>query len=262
MRSRRLAAALIAVVALMVSAVSGCGVAETLIRQVGGEVMTPIDRAPIVGVDAPDASLANTAVVADAARSVVKTRAVSPLCQKILEGTGVVVAPNRVMTNAHAVAGANSFTVSVGGEEHAATVVSFDSDVDISILDVPGLQAPPLMFAEEIAATGTDAVVLGYPGGGDFVATPARIREVIDLEGPDIYRATTVKREVYTIRGTVRQGNTGGPVIDLNGRILGIVFGAAFDDPDTGFALTSNQVSPQMAAVVNTQSVATGDCVR
>ena len=83
---------------------------------------------------------------------------------------------------------------------------------------MPDLPPRPLAFAEKPAATGTDAMVLGYPGGGDFAATPARIRETIELNGPDIYRTTTVTREVYTIRGTVRQGNSGGPLIDRGGR--------------------------------------------
>ncbi len=98
-------------------------------------------------------------------------------------------------------------------------------------------------FAEEPATTGTDAVVMGYPGGGDFVATPARVREIIELNGPDIYRSATVTREVYTIRGSVRQGNSGGPMIDRNGKVLGVVFGAAVDDADTGFVLTAEEVS-------------------
>ena len=100
------------------------------------------------------------------------------------------------------------------------------------------------MFAEGVADSGTDALLLGYPGGGDFVATPVCIREVIELIGPDIYRTTTVKREVYTIRGTVRQGDSGGPLINLDGKALGVVFGAAVDDPDTRFVLTAREVAP------------------
>ncbi|HEX2284074.1 MAG TPA: acid resistance serine protease MarP, partial [Mycobacterium sp.] len=119
----------------------------------------------------------------------------------------------------------------------------------------------PLQFTETPATTGTDAVVMGFPGGGDFVATPARVREVIELNGPDIYRTTTVTREVYTIRGTVRQGNSGGQMIDRNGQVLGVVFGAAVDDPDTGFVLTGNEVSRQLAKLGNTERVATGACV-
>ena len=127
-------------------------------------------------------------------------------------------------------------------------MVSYDPQADISILDVPELAvAAPLQFAQGEAATGTDAVVMGYPGGGDFTATPARIRETIELNGPDIYRTTTVTRQVYTIRGTVRQGNSGGPMIDRSGQVLGVVFGAAVDDADTGFVLTAEEVAKQSA---------------
>ena len=178
------------------------------------DVLQPFGRTPIVAVDAPDAALAGDAVVAATRPSVVKIRGVAPSCQKVLEGSGFVVSPNRVMSNAHVVAGSESVTVEVDGQTYDASVVSYDPDADISILDVPNLPSAPLAFAEAPAETGTDAVVMGYPGGGDFVATPARVREIIELKGPDIYRTTTVTREVYTIRGTVRQGNSGGPMID------------------------------------------------
>ena len=165
------------------------------------------------------------------------------------------------MSNAHVVAGADSVTVQVDGTTYDAQVVSYDHIANISILDVPNLPAQPLLFAEGAAKSGADALVLGYPGGGEFVATPVRIRETIELNGPDIYRTTTVTREVYTIRGTVRQGDSGGPLIDLNGKVLGVVFGAAVDDPETGFALTANEVARQMAKVDSTQAVATGPCI-
>ena len=165
------------------------------------------------------------------------------------------------MTNAHVVAGADSVTVSVDGQEHDATVVSFDPNADISILDVPGLQAPPLDFAHGVALTGTDAVVLGYPGGGPFVAHPARVREVIELNGPDIYRTTTVRREVYTIRGEVGQGDSGGPLIDRSGRVLGMNFGAAVDDPETGFVLTDESGVPACRRCGASEPVPTGECV-
>jgi S1-C subfamily serine protease len=93
-------------------------------------------------------------------------------------------------------------------------------------------------------------------GGGDFVATPVRIREVGELNGPDIYRTTTVTREMNTIRGAVRQGDSGWPIIDLDGKALGVAFGAAVDDPDTGFVLTAREVAPQLAKVGNTVPVA------
>jgi serine/threonine protein kinase len=201
-------------------------------------------------------------VVAQVKPSVVKISGAANSCGKKPEGSGFVVSPNRVMSNAHVVAGADSVTVESNGTTYDAQVVSYDPNADISILDVPNLSAPPLKFAEGEGKSGTDALVLGYPGGGPFVATPARIRDVIQLNGPDIYRKTTVKREVYTIRGTVRQGDSGGPLIDLDGNVLGVVFGAPVDDPDTGFVLTATEVSRQMAMVDSTQPVATGPCIQ
>ncbi|BBZ19532.1 acid resistance serine protease MarP [Mycolicibacterium gadium] len=225
------------------------------------DVLQPFGRTPIVAVDAPDAALAGDPAVTATRPSVVKIRGVAPGCQKVLEGTGFVVAPNRVMSNAHVVAGAESATVEVDGRTYDAYVVSYDPQADISILDVPDLTATPLEFTQGEAATGTDAVVMGYPGGGDFVATPARIRETIELNGPDIYRNTTVTRQVYTVRGSVRQGNSGGPMIDRTGKVLGVVFGAAVDDADTGFVLTAEEVGRQFDKINNTQRVATGSCV-
>lgn len=225
------------------------------------DVLQPFGRTPIVAVDAPDAALAADPVVAATRPSVVKIRGVAPGCQKVLEGTGFVAAPDRVISNAHVVAGSESVTVDADGQTYDAFVVSYDPKTDISILDVPNLPSAALPFVDTPATTGTDAVVMGYPGGGDFVATPARVREVIELSGPDIYRTTTVEREVYTIRGSVRQGNSGGPMIDQEGRVLGVVFGAAVDDADTGFVLTANEVSHQLAQLNNSERVPTGACV-
>jgi S1-C subfamily serine protease len=225
------------------------------------EVLQPFGRTPIVNVDAPDATLIDDPVVATVRPSVTKIRGVAPGCQKVLEGTGFVVSPNRVMSNAHVVAGSETVTVEADGQTFEATVVSYDPDADISILDVPGLPSAPLPFAEAPAETGTDALVLGFPGGGEFQATPARVRETIELQGPDIYKKKTVDRQVYTIRGTVRQGNSGGPMIDRQGQVLGVVFGAAVDDAETGFVLTAKEIGRQLARIGNTQAVATGVCV-
>lgn len=223
-------------------------------------LVLPIGQ-PIVAVDAPDAALANSPTVAAARGSVVKIRGVAPSCQKVLEGSGFVIAPNRVMSNAHVVAGAETVTVEVDGQSYDATVVSYDPNEDISILAVPDLPAPPLLFHDAEAKPGTDAVVMGYPGGGDFTATPSRVRETIELNGPDIYHTTTVNRTVYTIRGTVKQGNSGGPMIDTDGKVLGVVFGAAVDDADTGFVLTAEEVLQQRLKVGNTAPVPTGKCI-
>jgi S1-C subfamily serine protease len=225
------------------------------------QVLEPFSRTPVVAVAAPDAALANNPVVESTEPSVVKIRAIAPSCQKVLEGSGFVLSPDRVMTNAHVVAGANSVTVEASGNPYDATVVSYDPTVDIAILSVPNLPSGPLPFANTPVTSGTQAIVMGYPGGGGFVPTPARIRELIELSGPDIYRSATVNREVYTVRASVEQGNSGGPLIDLNGQVLGVVFGAAVDDNDTGFVLTAKEVAAQLAHIGDTAPVATGECV-
>ncbi|MBI3225018.1 MAG: acid resistance serine protease MarP [Mycolicibacterium cosmeticum] len=225
------------------------------------DLLPPFGRTPIVAVDAPDGAVVDSPNVAAARSSVVKIRGVAPSCQKVLEGSGFVIAPNRVMSNAHVVAGAETVTVEVDGTSYDATVVSYDPNEDISILAVPDLPSPPLLFHDAEAKPGTDAVVMGYPGGGDFTATPSRVRETIELNGPDIYHTTTVNRTVYTIRGTVKQGNSGGPMIDTDGKVLGVVFGAAVDDADTGFVLTAEEVLQQRLKVGNTAPVPTGRCI-
>ena len=225
-------------------------------------VLEPFSRTPVIPVASPDPELAANPVVQSTAPSVVKVRSLAPSCQKVLEGSGFVIAPERVMTNAHVVAGSNSVQIYASGNPLDATVISYDPAVDIAILSVPNLPPPPLTFAQAEAKTGQSVVVLGYPGGGNFTATPARIRELIKLSGPDIYRdPAPVTRDVYTIRASVEQGNSGGPLIDLDGQVLGVVFGAAVDDPETGFVLTADEVHSQLARINDTQMVGTGSCV-
>ncbi|HEU0190224.1 MAG TPA: acid resistance serine protease MarP [Mycobacterium sp.] len=224
-------------------------------------VLEPFSRTPIAAVPAPDAALAENPVVGVAEPSVLKIRGTAPSCQKVLEGTGFVIAPGRVMTNAHVVAGSDNVTVEAEGRQFDAIVISFDPKEDISILAVADLPSPPLAFVDSPAKPDTDALVLGYPGGGLFEATPARIREIIELNGPDIYRNENVTREVYTVRGTVQQGNSGGPMINMEGKVLGVVFGAAVDDADTGFVLTAKEVARQLRNIGDTEPVSTDACV-
>ncbi len=123
-------------------------------------------------------------------------------------------APGRVLTNAHVVAGTRSLNVlTEDGEELPGTVVLFDPERDLAVIKVPGLSAPTMSFAGSKAKTDSDAIVLGYPLDGPYDAESARIRDVRPIQGPDIYNDQTVTREIYTIRGLVRSGNSGGPLI-------------------------------------------------
>ncbi|AYJ47090.1 acid resistance serine protease MarP [Rhodococcus sp. P1Y] len=226
------------------------------------DVIGPFGRTPVANVEPPDPALQASPVVQQLHESVLKISGVAPSCQKALEGSGFVVAPEMVMTNAHVVAGTDGITVDSLGTVLDAEVVLFDPEEDVAILRVPGLQAPVLNFVDNPATSGESAIVLGYPGGGPYTASPARVREVLNLSGPDIYRTGTVERQVYTVRGTVRQGNSGGPLVSENGQILGLVFGAAVDDPDTGFVLTADEIADELQQSLSSPvPVGTGACI-
>ncbi|MGW5439932.1 MarP family serine protease [Nocardia asteroides] len=226
------------------------------------DVIGPFGRAPIAAVEPPDASVLASPVAASLQQSVLRIRGVAPSCQRALEGSGFVVAPERVMTNAHVVAGTTSVSVDTARGPLEASVVLFDPSKDIAVLAVPGLTAPVIPQAPESATSGESAIVLGYPGGGPYTASAARVRETLDLTGPTIHRDGTVEREVYTVRGQVRAGNSGGPLVDTEGQVLGVVFGAAVTDDDTGYVLTLREVAPELAAAgPSSAPVPTGACV-
>lgn len=225
------------------------------------DVLAPFSSTPITPVGPVDPALLNSPTVRDAQSSVLKVRGRAPSCSRALEGTAFVVAPERVLTNAHVVAGTNEVAVETEDGVLDAHVVSYDPETDAAVLDVPGLDAPPLPLAPEPAATGTNALVIGYPLDGPYTPSPARIREQINLRGPDIYNSNTVVRDVYTVRARVQSGNSGGPLLDESGRVLGMVFGAAVDDEETGFALTDKEIADDVAAAPGlTEKVGTGVC--
>lgn len=126
-------------------------------------------------------------------------------------------------------------------------MVVYDPRRDVAVLAVRGLHRRALQFGRS-AARGDSAVVAGYPLDGPFTVVPARIRAEQRVRGPDIYQNRTVVRQVYSLRAHVRSGNSGGPLLSPNGRVLGVVFAAAADDPDTGFALTAAEVAPDARA--------------
>lgn len=213
-------------------------------------------------VPEPDPALVGSPVVAQARHSVVKITGSAPTCRRRIEGSGFVYAPNRVMTNAHVVAGTKgALTVEVDGSRVAGSVVLYDPERDLAVLSVPGIKAQPMNWATGVAEPGADAIVVGYPLDGPFTPVAARIRDVSKVKGPDIYEDQTVIREVYTIRSRVQSGNSGGPLLDTSGHLLGVIFAAALDDPETGFALTANEARPDADEGVGlTASVSTGGC--
>ncbi|MCX4389045.1 MarP family serine protease [Micromonospora peucetia] len=212
-------------------------------------------------VSPPDPALAGSQVVVNSQRSVVKVLGSAPSCSRRIEGSGFVYADDRVMTNAHVVAGTRSTVIELNGDRYDSKVVVYDPDRDLAVLHVPGLPGPSMRFAAGNAGSGADAIVLGFPLDGPYNAQSARIRDVDRITGPDIYSAGNVTREVYTIRALVQSGNSGGPLVSSNGLVLGVIFAAAADDPNTGFAVTAAEARPvALAGAERTRAVGTGEC--
>jgi S1-C subfamily serine protease len=192
----------------------------------------------------------------------VKILGEAPSCSSNLEGSGFAFAPERILTNAHVVAGVRSVAVLTAESSKAydATVVYFDPDTDLAVLDVPGLPVDPLTFSGEVDR-GESVAVLGYPENGSLRATPARVRDEIVARGNDIYGEGLVVRDVLSLRADVRPGNSGGPVVNRRGSVVGVVFAASVDRDDTGYAMTPEQVATAVAeGLSNDRAVSTGPC--
>ncbi|MGH8888521.1 MAG: MarP family serine protease [Acidothermaceae bacterium] len=216
----------------------------------------------IVPVAPPDPATLRDPQVVAAQGSVLKISGTARSCSRQIEGSGFVFAPGRVMTNAHVVAGVRSPSVQLSdGRRMRATVVYYDPHVDVAVLAVAGLDAKPLSFDTGISGLGTSAAIAGYPQDGPYTLTSVRIRGVENARGPDIYQDRQVTRQVYSLRGDVEPGNSGGPLIDTAGHVDGVVFGKAVNDAETGYALTASQVSAAASAgATATQQVSTQGC--
>jgi S1-C subfamily serine protease len=225
------------------------------------DVLDPLTPTQVPDVPAPDPALLSSPAVSSVKGSVVKISGIAPSCSRQIDGSGFVYAPERVMTNAHVLAGVSDPVVLAEGEEYDATPVYVDEELDVAVLAVPGMPTLPLSFTVDAADAGDDAIIMGYPGGGPFYIGPARVRDRGEISGPDFRNTQTVVRDVYALFGTVRAGNSGGPLFATDGSVLGVVFASAIDDPDTGYALTGPQVS-EAATVGSTAraEVGTGPC--
>ena len=215
-----------------------------------------------VEVDAPAANTGYCELAERVRPSVIHVLGDAEACSRRLMGSGFVTEPDYVITNAHVVAGTDKVRLDTVLGLKEADVVYYNSDVDIAVLHSPGLDLEPLPWAEHAAVTGDDAIVLGFPQSGPFTAEPARVRDRLTIAGPDIYSTGRVERDAYTVRGSIRQGNSGGPMINPEGQVLGVVFGASVEDSDTGYALTADEVRGHVGDVTQlVDAIPTGSCV-
>lgn len=221
--------------------------------------LEPFAPERIVEVGPPPPRIAKNANVIRAGKSVLKVRGEN-VCGRGVEGSGFLFQPDRLMTNAHVVAGVRDPQVIVDGDEVDAKVVYYDPKRDIAVLSVPGLDLPYLRFDLDGEA-GAAGAVLGFPEDGPYDVQAARIRSVQRLRSPDIYGQGTVIREVFSLRAHIRPGNSGGPLVSTTGEALGMVFAASVSDKQTGYALTADQLGDAVvASSARSAPVPTGAC--
>jgi S1-C subfamily serine protease len=226
------------------------------------QVFDAIGPQSAAGLAAPNQAVLSSPALATDEQSIVKVTGDATSCSLTIEGSGFVISPGHVLTNAHVVAGVDSgqTVTTAGGVSHPARVVLYDPETDLAVLDVPGLTARPLAFTGPPPA-GTDGIVAGYPLSDPYKTVPATIGLAFEATGPDIYSTQSVTRQIYDIRALIQPGNSGGPLLSTGGQVYGVVFAASTNNLGTGFALTASQVATDVAAGrQRSVAVATGAC--
>ncbi len=213
---------------------------------------------PNPGAVTLDPAIQSDPQVIAAARKAVKIRSLG--CGGLVFGSGFPVGGDYILSNAHVVAGTHNQRVLVpDGRTLSADVVLFDPERDVSILHVPGLHLNPL--ATDGASRGTTGATIGYPGGGNETVGAAAVRQVVTAAGRDIYGQNEVSRQIYILTADIHPGNSGGPMVDSAGRVIGVVFANSTNDPSQGYALTNAEVASDIqAGVGRTASVDTSAC--
>ena len=185
----------------------------------------------------------DTPGVNHAAQSVVKVASLG--CGGIVTGSGFPVGGGYVVTNAHVVSGTSSHTIQKpDGSTMRATVVLFDPERDVAVLYVPGYSVAGLTFGS--ARRGTEGAVIGYPGGLSEKVVAAVVDGSVAAQGRDIYNQNLVTRQIFVLQASVHPGNSGGPLIDMQGHVLGMVFATSASDPNQAYALTDDEIAPDI----------------
>lgn len=220
-------------------------------------VFSELEPAPS-HVSVPSAAWAQ-AVARTAEGSTVKV--LGQACGYVQEGSAFVIGPGALLTNAHVVAGEASTSVVVQGRAYAATVVYFNPTYDLAVLRSAAPLGAVLTLDPSTVPGGTKAAVVGYPEDGPLTVDPAAVATQLSAQGRNIYNEGTVTRQVYQISANVEPGNSGGPLVDPDGQVIGVVFSRSTAYPDVGYALASPGVRARVLAVSRrTAAVGTGAC--
>jgi S1-C subfamily serine protease len=212
---------------------------------------------PEARVPAPQPGIARDPEVAAARDSVVKI--LGTACGVGVEGSGWVASDGVVVTNAHVVAGQQDTRVLPQGAEPGldAQAIAFDSRNDLAVLRVAGLDAPPLEIARDPEA-GTSAAILGFPLNGPYDVRAGRLGQTRDVVSQDAYGRGPVRRTIVSLRGAVRSGNSGGPMVDGSGRVVTTIFAATTSGPRGGYGVPNAIVRDTLAGAAG--PVSTGPC--
>ena len=204
----------------------------------------------------------STPAASSASAAVVRLTGTAAQCNQVQSGSGVAVAPDRVLTNAHVVLGVDAPTVTDRARGvHAARIVHLDTAHDLAVLAVDDANLPVMPVGAELTG-GASASVLGYPDGGPFASTPATVQAVGEVPLGDVLTGAASMVDVYTLAADIRHGYSGGPVVDTAGNLAGLVFARAPGSDAVGYALTADTIAPVVAAAPGmTATVPSGDCV-
>ena len=222
--------------------------------------------APSAATTAPASSAStaapSTPAASSASAAVVRLTGTAAQCNQVQSGSGVAVAPDRVLTNAHVVLGVDAPTVTDRARGvHAARIVHLDTAHDLAVLAVDDANLPVMPVGAELTG-GASASVLGYPDGGPFASTPATVQAVGEVPLGDVLTGAASMVDVYTLAADIRHGYSGGPVVDAAGNLAGLVFARAPGSDAVGYALTADTIAPVVAAAPGmTATVPSGDCV-
>ena len=226
----------------------------------------PTSAAPSAATTAPASSAStaapSTPAASSASAAVVRLTGTAAQCSQVQSGSGVAVAPDRVLTNAHVVLGVDAPTVTDRARGvHAARIVHLDTAHDLAVLAVDDANLPVMPVGAELTG-GASASVLGYPDGGPFASTPATVQAVGEVPLGDVLTGAASMVDVYTLAADIRHGYSGGPVVDAAGNLAGLVFARAPGSDAVGYALTADTIAPVVAAAPGmTATVPSGDCV-
>ena len=212
---------------------------------------------PQARVPPPRAAIARDPDVAAARDSVVKI--LGTACGVGVEGSGWVAEPGVVVTNAHVVAGQDDTQVLPRGAEPGldAQAIAFDPRNDLAVLRVAGLEAPPLALASD-PRSGTSAAILGFPLNGPYDVRAGRLGQTREVVSQDAYGRGPVRRVIVALRGAVRSGNSGGPMVDGDGRVVTTIFAATTSGPRGGYGVPNAVVRETLAGA--SRPVSTGPC--